>query len=388
MITSSRTRAVLLVGLLALLTVVVALIYTSFIRRVGYDGPAADLDELVDRWAALSDIPGVILYVEAGDEVAYARATGRTRKWGGQPLAPDTPFHIASVGKLFTSATVLRLHEQGVLDVDDRAADYVSPEAIAGLVVVDGEDLSRTITIRQLLGHRAGLPSTDGDPIFGLWIVADPDRERTPQELLDHARRLGAVGPPGAQRRYASPGYYLLGLVIEGATGRPYHQVVRDEILAPLGMDDTFEAAHEWAGAPEELHHYVGWIDFARIDPSFEFADGGYVSTAPDLARFGHALADGALFQKPETHALFTAVQEQSERDPTLHFTLGPTLARPEEQPAYFYHGGYWGVLLAVYPEEDVVVTFALGQAQSHGPDFWRQVRGRLAGELGVLRSR
>lgn len=375
---------VILAVLLALIATIVILFYTSFVMRVAWEGEAQNLDELVDGWASLRDIPGVILYVEEGDEVVYAQASGTTRKNGEESLTPDTPFHIASVGKLFTSATVLRLYEQGLLDLDAPAAQYVPSETLSGLVVVDGEDLSDMITVRQLLRHRAGLPSTDGDPLFGLWIVSQPDRERTPQELLDHARRIGAVGPPGAQRRYSSPGYFLLGLVIEGVTNRPYHEVVRAEIFEPLGMDDTFESSKELPSDAEVLHHYVGWIDFAQIHPSFEFADGGFVSTAPDLARFGHSMARGNLFDKPETHTLFTEVQEQSVSDPDLYFTLGPNVVRPEGEPNYLYHGGYWGVLLAVYPAQDIVTTFALGQAQADGRTFWRHVQEHLASNLGV----
>lgn len=149
-----------------------------------------------------------------------------------------------------------------------------------GLVAIDGRDYADSITLRQLLSHRAGVANTDNDLEFVWWVMSQPQRRRTPREILAHARRIGGVAVPGTQTSYASPGYTLAALVLERAAGQPFHQLVRRELLERLGMHATFDATHEWPRDRATLHHYLGSIDFSRFDPSFEFGDGGYVSRA------------------------------------------------------------------------------------------------------------
>lgn len=335
---------------------------------------AETLDGLVSDWADAPEIPGAILYVQQGDDVIYAGAAGHVRKNGGAPVTIATPFHTASVGKLFTAATVLRLHERGLLDLDAPAADYLGVETLSGLVVVEGTDYADTITIRHLLSHRAGLGNTDQHLPFNLAILMQPNHAWTPQELLDQARTAPPAGRPGVQTRYSSPGYYVLGLVIEAATGRPYHQVVRQEIFAPLGMDATFESNHEWQGEVETLHHYAGWIDLTRHNPSFEFADGGFVTTAQDLARFGIAIARGRVFAESTTTDSLLSPPEGV--DPTKQYrALGPRVDHTETGMRMVFHTGSWGVRFIVLPDEDTVAIIALGQTGAKTKPFWDAVR-------------
>ena len=357
-----------------------AFYWTTFERAVGWYGEAASLDELLDNWASLGPIPGVILRVDGPAGLVYHNAAGSLTKSGTARLTPRTPFHTASVSKLFTAATVLRLHELGAVDINHTAASYIGDEEVAGLVVVDGEDLSSQITLRQLLSHRGGLGNTDDDLLFGLWILSQPSRRRTPGELLNHARRIGAVGRPGEKTSYASPGYFLLGRVIEAATGAAYHQAVRETVLERLGMSSTFEATHEWRRQEETLHHYAGWVDFSQFDPSFEFADGGYVTTASDLTRFGKALASGALFDDASTQQLFLA------RPSGESIALGPHIHQQKDGTTVISHSGYWSVLLVVYPEEDIVASMTLAQSTASLFNFWSQAREILARDYGLPR--
>jgi len=384
-----KRRNKILVGLglaVFLLAATVGVAYYSvFERSAAWRGEAADLDTLLANWAGLGLVPGVILQVEGPDGPIYRGAAGTLSTDGGDPVSPDTPFHTASVGKLFTAATVLRLHERGVLDIDKPAAAYVGDETVAGLVVVDGEDLSGQITIRQLLCHRAGLGNTDDDLRFQLGILSQPGRRRAPRELLDHARRIGAVGPPGAQTSYASPGYFLLGLVIEAAAGMPYHEAVRQETLEPLGMANTFEATHEWPKDAPFLRHHVSWIDFGDFDPSFEFADGGYVTTAADLIVFGKALIQERLFKQPDTHALFLSRPPGAE-NARGYAALGPHVYHPERGGTAVYHGGFWGVFLVAYPENGVVAAMTLAQSNADLGLFWGQARQILARDKSLLK--
>jgi D-alanyl-D-alanine carboxypeptidase len=366
--------------LLALLLIVLAWATWSFsttLERVAFEGEAAGFDEWVERWAALDEVPGAILYITRRGAVEHAFAAGRTEREGGDPLTIDTPFHIASVGKLFTAVTVLRLAERGELDLDAPVARWLPPEVLRGLVVVDGVDYGEAITARQLLTHRAGLGNSDDDLGFQLTLLLRPGRRWTPDDLLARAREIDAVGRPGARNRYASPGYWLLGRLIERVSDAPYHETVRREVLEPLGMTSTFESTQEWEGDTPVLHHYAGRFDLTRNHPSFEYADGGFVSTAHDLARFGQALLDGSVFQRPETARLLVAPWPGETRN-DLFQAHGPMVMDREDGPRQWFHAGYWGVYLVVLPDADRVAVVALGQSTASAWTFWRQAMAWL----------
>lgn len=214
---------------------------------------------------------------------------------------------------------------------------------------------------------------------FNLSILTRPNRVWAPQDLIEQARRVPSAGRPGEQTQYSSPGYFLLGLVIEAVTGQPYHQVVRREVFAPLGMDATFESTYEWRGEVQTLHHYAGWIDLTDHNPSFEFADGGFVTTAQDLARFGIAMARGALFENPQTMHLLLSPPDGA--DPTRHYrALGPRVDFTETGTRLIFHNGSWGVRFIVSPDADAVAVIALGQTGARTKMFWDAARALLIG--------
>lgn len=332
---------------------------------------ASTLDDLVAGWGGHRRIPGVMLRVTRDGEVSFEGASGRTRRWGGTPLRPSDRFHTASVGKLFTAVTILRLWEQQRLDLDLPIAAFIDRDLARGTVVINGVDYADGITVRRLLNHTAGLGNSDDDLRFQLAIVTRPYQRRTPQLLLDRARRIPAVGVPGQVQSYASPGYFLLGLVIEAATGRSYHEAVRQEVLTPVGLNDTGESIHEWVRSTREQHHYVGLVDLWKVDPSFEFADGGYVTTLADLTRFGAALSDGSIFASAST-------MEEMLRPPVTtvpvdtadYIGLGVHVARDPGGHQRLYHLGFWGTGLVVVPDEQLVAAYSLGQALADAETF------------------
>lgn len=372
-------RAVLLalVVVTVLAAVVAGVHVASLYAEVAWEGPAESPDAVLAGWASLPEVPGVVLRVEGPGGAVYAGAAGTLERGGGEPVTPDTPFHVASVGKMFTAVTVLRLAERGAIDLDRPVAEVLGDALLAGLVVIDGVDRGARITPRHLLTHRAGLGNTDDDLGFQARLLLRPGRRWTPGELLDRARGLEPAGIPGERSAYASPGYFLLGLLIEKVAGRPYHDVVRAEVFEPLGMERTWESTHEWAGQDAVLHHHAGRFDLARHDPSFEFADGGFVSTAADLTRFGRALLAGEAFDRPET--LDVLLSPWPGEEPVGFYQAhGPTVYRPEAGPTQVFHSGYWGVYLVLLPDDGRVAALTLAQSNASGWTFWEQVRPLL----------
>lgn len=333
---------------------------------------ATQLQGLLDAEVARRGVHSAIGRLEIGNEVVFAGAAGTHSDVDRSPVLADTPFRIASVGKLFTAVAVLRLAERGGLTLDTPIGGLLPKALVDRLHVMGGVSRGPRLTVRQLLGHTTGLANIDSDPTFNGAVAKNPARRWKPEELLEFGIALGPKFEPGTGQLYSSPNYMLLGLVIEAVTNKPYHRVVREEVLDRLGLRETFEETSEGPGPRKLAQSFMGRLNVNLASPSFEFADGGFVSTTADLCRFGHALARGALFDRAETQAAMLQAQG-SER-----IGLGPWLREIELRSgpaAVVYHAGYWGVLLLVVPERDITIAFTVNQAER---DFMPLLTGFL----------
>lgn len=241
--------------------------------------------------------PGIMLAVEAPSlGLGWAGATGRFALTEDRPLSPDDPFRAASVTKAVTAATVLRLAESGRLALDDALGGYLPATLVGRVHRADGVSRGASITLRQLLNHTSGVYDYVGDDRFVAGLMADPSRTWTPTELVEQAIALGPPSfPPGAGFRYSDTGYVLLGLVVEAVTAGPLHGAYRGLVLDPLGMDGTHLERHEAPRGGTVSHAYLGDVDLAPINTSFDWGGGGLVSTAGDLIRLLRGLFGGPL---------------------------------------------------------------------------------------------
>jgi D-alanyl-D-alanine carboxypeptidase len=340
-----------------------------------WDKEAKQLQALLDAETGNAGVYSAIGRLEIGDDVVFAGAAGTCSDVDKTPVRADTPFRAASVGKMFTAVAVLRLVERGKLSLDTAIGGLLPAALVDRLHVLGGVSRGPQLTVRQLLGHTTGLPDIDSDPAFNGAVAADPSRRWQPEEILEFAIAVGPQFVPGTDQLYSSPNYTLLGLVIETVTGRPYHSVVREEVLDRLGMVETFEETSEGPGPRKLAQSFIGSLNVNLASPSFEFADGGFVSTTADLSRFGHALARGTLFDRAETQAAMLETQGSA------GIGLGPWLGEIQLKTGLAtvaYHPGYWGVMLIVIPSKDVTIVFTVNQSE-------RDTDPLLSGFLGVL---
>ncbi|WP_416977944.1 serine hydrolase domain-containing protein [Streptomyces sp. T028] len=192
--------------------------------------------------------------------------------------APDetVQYRIGSITKTFTAVLVLRLRDEGVLDLEDPLEKHL-PGTGAG-----------ELTIAQLLAHTGGLAAETPAP----WWERTPGSLRP--ELADVLGEGTALHPAGRRHHYSSPGYAVLGALIERLRGASWEDVLRREVLEPLGLDRTSmrpqpPAAGGWAVHP--------WADAMQPEPVEEYgamAPAGQLwSTTGDLARFAAFLMRG-----------------------------------------------------------------------------------------------
>jgi D-alanyl-D-alanine carboxypeptidase len=233
--------------------------------------------------------PGALARIEAPRAgLSWGGSAGHLARGKRRALRPDDAFRAASVTKSVTAAVAVSLARQGRLALDEPLADQLAVELLHRWRALDA--LPRT-TPRQLLAHTSGLPNYFTDEAFFARLREEPGRAWRPVELVDHAAAYGTPHfPPGRGFEYSDTGYVVAGILVEQATGRPLHEVYRELVFDPLGMDTTWLEGYEPARKPEAAHHYSGELDWTTISPTIDWAGGGLVTTASDLTRFVRAL--------------------------------------------------------------------------------------------------
>jgi N-acyl-D-amino-acid deacylase len=276
--------------------------------------PAAlnEFAELVADFIAEHKVPGAALAVIKDNRLVCAKGFGVADRKTKEPVQPGSLFRIASVSKPVTAVAVLKLVEQGKLDLDDRIYKLLDLGSLAPKKSkVDKR--WRKITIGHLLSHTAGFDKDRSlDPMFESRKVAKSLGIKSPPKQKDIIRyMLGRKLDfnPGARYAYSNFGYCLLGRVVEEVTGKTYQSWVRKHVFKPIGI------TRARIGRTLRKHRYQGEVSYydgegkkatavvgkvgqkvPRPDGAYyvEAMDshGGWVASAIDLARFLAAFAD------------------------------------------------------------------------------------------------
>lgn len=199
------------------------------------------------------------------------------------PLTIEHRLRIGSVTKTMTAALLLRLQEDGLVDLDAPISDYVDTPV----------PNAAEISVRQLLNHTSGIANYLNYPDF--FVIADGERVWLPTELVQMAVDLGPLFEPGQGWEYSNTNYILAGLIAEAVTGQTFGQAVRATILGPVGLDATYFDGEETVEG-ELAHGYIPGEDLTwSHHPSAAWAAGAMVMTVGDLAAWADALLRGPL---------------------------------------------------------------------------------------------
>lgn len=300
--------------------------FESFGRARGLDrGALAAVRPALQAFVDGGELAGIVTLTSWRGEIVQAEAIGWSDIDAGVPMQPDTLFRIASMTKPVTSVAALMLVEQGRIALDDPIARWV-PE-LADLRVLrdaagpldDSLPARRAITVEDLLTHRAGIayaPFSEG-PLKQAYEAAlgDPGINRSSVDAwLAALGTLPLAYQPGERFHYGHSSD-VLGFLIGRVEGRPFRDVLRDRIFAPLGMADT----DFWLPEPKRsrLASLYGFDEgtgrLAKIElemydapPAYTPGGGGLISSAPDYHRFarmllGEGALDGVRLLRPET---------------------------------------------------------------------------------------
>ncbi|MFC5741766.1 serine hydrolase domain-containing protein [Dyella tabacisoli] len=297
--------------------------------------------------AASPEAPGVAVLIAQGDTVIFRGARGRAEIELGVPLSADHVFRIASVTKMFTAATILKLAELGKLSLDDSLAKYLPdfPNATG-------------ITLRELLSHTAGISDITKDPTPGF-----TRRDADTATLIAEIRKRPPSFAPGTGWAYSNAGFILLGAVIEKVTGEPWYDALQKQLLQPLGLKHTTYGGNallipgRTAGyTTDSSTHQVSNAKF--ISMTVPAAAGALVSTVDDLRLWMRALADGRAIGKQGLQQMTTPAPDLPGTPSAYRYGLGMYIWHIRGNTMVGHTGQIDGfaAVVAYLPKQDITV--------------------------------
>lgn len=316
----------------------------------------ADPEKLSQALDAIMPDTGFSFYVIDADR-EYAAVAGLATP-DGQKVTADHMFRIASTTKTYTAAAVLRLVEQGMLDLGASVGSLVSPK-YAEILKGDGYDID-SMTLKQVLSHTAGLYDHAQSDNYIATIFENPDHVWTREEQVRAGAEWGdPLGAPSEKFFYSDTGYLLLGDIIERAAGKPLPVAVRELLgFDKHNLTDTFWERGDSKAVPDErrVHQFLAGRDTHSWDPSLDlYGGGGLVATPRDMARFYALLMADSIFDKPETLKLMLSPDGLPENSP---YRLG-VFEKTYDDVHVYEHGGFWGTLALHEPASGITIAAA-----------------------------
>ena len=336
----------------------------------GIAGAAADLSAELESWIAEYEVAGAVVAVSAPDEGVVVIPVGVVNKESGDPVQGDEFFRIGSITKMTTAAVLLQLQEEGLVDLDAPLTEQLPSWATRQFTP------GAAITPRMLLNHTSGLIAYEADPDFSRLVLTRLNQPWKPSEIIDFAVVKGLLFEPGTEWSYGTTSYLLAGQLIEAVTGNPAHQELRDRILGPLDMADTYLPPAEVP--PEPL--VSGYYDLAGTGEetavvtalpqeglqSLGWTGGGLESTASDVVKLLPGIVDGGLLSDESLAQMATPAFD-------TEYGLGVNRGSIAGRDAWWHGGGVPGFRTqhAYFPESGVSIALL---SNSSGPDAFAYI--------------
>lgn len=300
-----------------------------------------------DKTWGRNRVNGSFLVAKNG-QIIYENYQGYSRIETKTPITASTPIHIASVSKVLTAAVIVRLADEGKLDLDQNINTILNPFPYEG------------ITIRMLLNHRSGLPNyayfSDDRKIW------DRSKTLTNQDVLDlmNVHHFPMYFPANKRFAYCNTNYAMLALVIEKISGMNYREAMKKLLFEPLHMDDTFVFDFE-KDKDNVSQTYKGnnmRLAFDHLDGTY--GDKNIYSTPRDLLKFDIATYSPNFLSEEMKQQVYKGYSYENKG--TRNYGLGMRMYEWKTGQKMFYHNGWWHGNTSAYVKlkKDTVVIFAL----------------------------
>ncbi len=236
------------------------------------------IEKMVKDYQTSIKAPAISYGIVVDGHLILLGATGFINVEKKTPAKTNSAFRIASMTKSFTAMAILLLRDDGKLDLDDPVSKYVPGYGSHELPTKDAP----VVTIRDLLTHAAGLPEDNPS--------GDRQLAYSDEELLQFINAgLSYSNVPGVAYEYSNLGYMTLGFVIRNASGQSYQDFIREKILEPLDMNDTYwEYAEVPANQLALAYRWVNgkWVQQPILHDGAGGAMGGMITTIEDFSKY------------------------------------------------------------------------------------------------------
>jgi len=289
------------------------------------------LVDLAESVSAANGDRAVILHVSTAGGTIWDVVAGKADVQGDVDARLGDKVEIGSISKVFLAVTVLRLVEQGILGLDDPVSQWIDVAQLDALTDGNGQ----LVRLRHLLNHALGMGDylnfADDNTVLEFYGITG-ERSYTPEELIqqtieitnnpvsqDPLYQFPIFTPQDAEGNsypdydaipfswYSNTGYVMLGMIVQMVTGEPYEDMIRQEIIDPLGLDDTGFGTRSMQS---DLTGYALGLEVSGeqpvvMSPTLSWSAGQMISTTTDLGRFISAAINGELFEDPATLSLW-----------------------------------------------------------------------------------
>ncbi|SES03325.1 CubicO group peptidase, beta-lactamase class C family [Gracilibacillus ureilyticus] len=316
--------------------IVLSLLFNGLLPETAYaenEEKIRKIEQLIEDQRELSEIPGISVVIVQNGETMYQNGFGYADVETETPVNSQTLFELGSTTKAFTGLAILQLEKEGLIKRTDDVRTY-----LPWLELKYKEDPQK-ITIDQLLHHTSGIPSAT--------IVHIPESndegalEKTVKTLIDQPLNR----KPGSTFEYATINYDVLGLIIEKVSKQSYDKYIKEHILEPAGMSNSFVGLHQVNSAEMAAGYKIGFMNEKKYIPPIyrgNIPAGYIISNSNDIAEWmrlqlgskGINEIDTRIFE--ESHV---ADQSVAPFDMDTYYAAGWSVMEKDDQ-RYLYHAG------------------------------------------------
>ncbi len=301
--------------------------------------------------------PGASVLIARNGKILFEKGYGLADIEHHRAMTPLTKFRVGSITKQFTASAILKLQEQGKLKVEDKLSKYF-PDYPRG-----GE-----VTLRHLLTHTSGIHSYTDKPGFSDSVT----KPVTADALVKSFQTDPFDFEPGAKWSYCNSGFFLLGCIVEKASGQSYEEFLQKSFFAPLGMRDTGVHHSDSALTNVALGYDGGPKRAPNWDMSWAGGAGALYSTVEDLYRWNEAVFQGKVLTPGSLEAAFKPVKttQDKENNPGEGYGYGWAINRFRGASEISHGGGLNGFtsFLLRLPAKDFTVAVLANGAPGFSP--------------------
>lgn len=354
----ARGRRIVLAALAALPVVLCAVATAPAQTQMTLADKVKVMDSIANSPVVEGRVAGIAVAVVKGSDTLLMKGYGKADLAWDIPMPTDAVFEIGSVTKQFTAAAILQLRDQGKLDLDADITKYLPDYPTQG----------HRIPVRRLLDHTSGIRGYTEMESFRDLMTRDLPRDslvaRFAAEPFDFT--------PGEALIYNNSAYFLLGLIVEKASGMPYDEYVEKNLFAKLGMDRSSYCSNNEV-VPRRARGYTlsgdGLVGAPYIDHTWPYAAGSLCSSVGDMVTWLRALHGGKVLPVASYEEMITPGKLHDGTQVRYAMGLSRT-PDPRGRAAIHHGGGIFGFVsdTRYYPDEDLYVVVLVNTTGNLSP--------------------